>query len=484
MNARTWSPYQNGIFDFVVRGQGNAVVIAVAGSGKSTTGVQCIRLVERTCSTIFLAFNKSIAEELKTKGVNGRTFHSLTYTPVLRSRGANSITANKLFKLVQANFTGEEVAMYSSFIMKLVGMARQVGIGCLIPNVDKYWISLIETHDLELDSDEADLQTAIDMAKALLDLSNNSDMIDFDDLLYLSVKDGISLPKFDFIMVDEAQDTNAIQRAILRKIMKENSRIIGVGDPAQSIYGFRGADSNAMNLFAREFNCCQLPLTVSYRCPTKVIDEAHKFVKDIEAAPGASEGLVECLKEWTPQIFKPNDLICCRTTKPLIALGYKLIKARIPAYIMGKEIGAGLTNLIDKMKAKGIDNLQLKLHAWLERESEKAIASENLNKIEAMTDKVDAIESIIEGLAESQERTIPKLISIINQLFSPSVESVVLATIHKAKGLEADTVYWLNASQCPSKWAKQDWQRQQERNLCYVVITRAKKSLYMIEEGV
>ena len=53
----------------------------------------------------------------------------------------------------------------------------------------------------------------------------------------------------------------------------------------------------------------------------------------------------------------------------------------------------------------------------------------------------------------------------------------------EAKGLEADTVYWLGRSKCPSKWARQEWQKQQEANLCYVATTRAKKALVVIEEA-
>jgi superfamily I DNA/RNA helicase len=43
-------------------------------------------------------------------------------------------------------------------------------------------------------------------------------------------------------------------------------------------------------------------------------------------------------------------------------------------------------------------------------------------------------------------------------------------------------VFWLNSSQCPAKWAKSEWQVQQENNLCYVAVTRAKQTLVMIEE--
>lgn len=78
---------------------------------------------------------------------------------------------------------------------------------------------------------------------------------------------------------------------------------------------------------------------------------------------------------------------------------------------------------------------------------------------------------------------VQSLINTIEQLFTPTRNSTTLATIHKAKGLEADTVYWLNSSQCPSKWARQRWQKVQENNLCYVATTRAKSKLVLIEMG-
>ena len=154
---------------------------------------------------------------------------------------------------------------------------------------------------------------------------------------------------------------------------------------------------------------------------------------------------------------------------------------RIPAKIMGREIGQGLKSLITKLNAKGIDNLVLKLDVWADRESEKAIAKQQESRVEAIRDKAEAILCLIEGMLET-ERTIPALLAIIDSLFSDSKGKITLATIHKAKGLEADTVFWLNSSQCPAKWAKSDWQIQQENNLCYVAVTRAKQTLVLIEE--
>ena len=481
--SRQWSEYQQNIFSFIEdESAGNAIVEAVAGSGKSTTIVEGMNRLPEGCSAIFLAFNKSIADELKARGVNARTFHSLTYSPVTRHKNVRSVETDKLRKLVKENMSGNDELLYGSFAQRMVSLARQSGVGCLLADSEAVWNSIADYHDIELENEEADYARGIELSRDLLSWSNASNMIDFDDMLYLPVKDGLSLPKFDFVFVDEAQDTNAIQRALLRKILKPRSRIVAVGDPAQAIYGFRGADSNSLDLIAKEFNCKRLPLTVSYRCPTSVVEYAKQWVSHIEAAPAAPEGkITDHMQQWTHTLFQPNDLIVCRTTKPLISLGYRLLKNRVPARIMGREIGQGLKSLISKLNAKGIDQLIVKLDAWKLRECEKAIAKQNDAKEQAVCDKAEAVQCLIDGLPETN-RTIPALLRVIDDLFSEGTNVVTLATIHKAKGLEADRVFWLNRSQCPSKWARQPWQKQQEMNLCYVAATRAKEELHLLEE--
>lgn len=477
--SRIWSSYQNIIFDFIKNGKGNAVIEAVAGSGKSTTIVEGMNLCEG--STIFLAFNKAIAEELKARGVNARTFHSLTYSPVTRAKGVRQVEIDKLRKLCDANLKGRDSIVYGSFICKLVGLGRQTGIGCLVADVTQSWLDIVIYHDIEPEHEEADLGRALELASDLLKWSNESQMVDFDDLLYLAVKDGLVLPKFDFVFVDEAQDTNAIQRALLRKIMKPSSRLVAVGDPAQAIYGFRGADSESLNMIAEEFECARLPLTVSYRCPTAVVEFAQKYVKHIEAAPNAAEGVVTKLAKWDHTAFKADDLVVCRTTKPLVALAFRLLRNRVPAFIMGREIGQGMKSLIHKMRADSIDELEKKLTAYTEREVEKAMAKKQESKVEAIQDKTDAILMLAHSLAED-DRYVQSLMFVIDGLFAEGVGKVKLATGHKSKGLEAKRVYWLNSSQCPSKWAKQSWQQQQELNICYVIITRAQEELILIED--
>lgn len=478
--ARTWSKYQQDIFRFIETGTGNAIVKAVAGSGKTTTIVEAFNRVQG--SSLFLAFNKSIAEELKSRGVNARTFHSLTCNVVTKHKNARQIETDKLRRLCNENLRGKDSELYAMFICKLVSLGRQMGIGCLVPDVTDAWRELVYHHDLELDHEDADLERALELASELLEWSNQSAALDFDDLLYVAVKDGLSLAKYDVVFVDEAQDTNAIQRALLRKVTHPGSRIIAVGDPAQAIYGFRGADSDSMNLLAQEFSCIELPLTVSYRCPQAVVKYAKNWVDHIEAAPNAPEGLVVSHEtDWTLDDFKKGDLLVCRTTRPLISTAYQLLKARIPAKILGREIGQGIKSLVNKLNADTVDNLLVKLDRYTDREMEKARAKGQDAKMEIISDRSSTLKFLVGSLDEN-DRTFDALFNRIDSLFEGVDPIVTLSTVHKSKGLEADRVFWLNSSKCPAEWAKMDWQKQQEQNICYVATTRAKKELHLIEE--
>lgn len=482
---RTWSPYQQAIFDFVQNGEGNAVIEAVAGSGKTTTIKGALEFASG--DHVFLAFNKSIADELKKAGVNARTFHSLTYSAVLRSRGARQVTADKS-KIIARDFLERRELkdnlpyrkMYQGFCTKLLGLGKNAGIGVFKENDFDAWAELVTHHDLQLDNETAQVSQAIELTKELLELSNESDLVDFDDLLYFAVRDQVLLQKFDFVFVDEAQDTNAIQRAILKKIMHPTSRLVAVGDPAQAIYGFRGADSESLNLIASEFSCTRLPLTVTYRCPKKVVEVAHEWCSHLEAHENAEEGIVENLGEaWDTAAFQATDLVVCRTTKPLVKLGYRLLCARKPFYIMGKDIGQTLKSLIRSLDPKNTDDLQDKLSAWSTREVAKAMKKDNEALAAQIQDKEECLQFLISSMAEP---SLYRLEQTIDEMFSEKGNATVLATVHKAKGLEANRVWWLNSSQCPSRWAKQPWQQQQEANICYVAATRAKKELYFIEE--
>ena len=483
----TPSKYQQDIYKTVVETLYNLIIVAVAGSGKSTTLKQIYKLL--TGSRVILAFNAPIAKELRDAGLEAKTFHSLCLRAVLgfkRLRSADDVTTNKLSRIIKAEFSASDAHNYGAFCTKLVGLARNNGVGIagLMPNEYSAWERLVNLHDIDLDDSACTVERGIELAQFLLEQSNASPMIDWDDVLYLAVKENLALPKFNNVLVDEAQDTNAIQREIIRRIMSPfRARLIAVGDPAQAIYGFRGADSDALDLIAKEFSCVEMPLSTSYRCPQRVVEYARQWVNHIEWNPERTDvgGVASLGDDILIDDFEETDLVVCRTTRPLISLAMRRLQARLPVRIMGRDVGDGLIKFIKSMDANNVDDLEAKLLAYKDREVTKAQKNGEESKIEAIQDKVGAIFALMGALVETN-RTVDALIAILNELFDEKKKALTLATIHKSKGLEARTVYWLNRSQCPSRWARQEWQQKQERNLCYVAATRAKVSLRLIEE--
>src|SRR5271157_2150691 len=190
-----FSSYQNAIFTFLAEQKRNLVVRAGAGSGKTTLLVEIVKRLPG--NTIFLAFNKSIAEELKSRGVNARTFHSLVYSPVTRfysSMSRAQVDANKVRNLIRERYTDEEQRTYGAFVAKLVGLAKNSGMGFLMDDTEQNWDELAAKHDLEIEDGKGTNREAIERARAMLVTSNEAakrGLLDFDDLLFLAVKEGI-----------------------------------------------------------------------------------------------------------------------------------------------------------------------------------------------------------------------------------------------------------------------------------------------------
>jgi len=163
-------------------------------------------------------------------------------------------------------------------------------------------------------------------------------------------------------------------------------------------------------------------------------------------------------------------------------MAYSLIGKRIPCRIMGRDIGQGLITLIEKMKAKTVDMLDMKLSRHLERQVAKYESKCQDDKIQAIRDKVESIQVFISMLTENNN-TISGLVQLIESMFSDTQKDILtLCTAHKSKGLEWDRVFILDRDKyMPSKFARLDWQKIQENNLIYVAITRAKLELYYID---
>lgn len=483
------SPQQQLILDEVRHGTGSIVVKARAGSGKTTLLQMIAEVTPPTELVVAIAFNKQNAvtfAERFPKHVQSSTFHSGALNALSRSLPRRpKIDGQKIFNLLKDNLSSRDMDKYFKYVLRLVGYAKNAGLGTdLMSDEPSSWFSLIDHFSLILDSNGTE-DEAIEIAADILRKSNERlDVIDFDDMLYLAVLRKVTFDKANKLLLDEAQDTNAVQRQLVHWMLApgEYGRLIAVGDERQSIYGFRGADSDALELIEQEFSCKVLPLSVSYRCAQEVVLEAQKTEPDIQPHPTAPVGSVEKLLTYDLDNFDPADCILCRVTAPLVSLAFGFIKRNVGVRILGREIGAGLTALVKRLNAENLDDLELKLDRWADREISKALYRGHESAAAAIEDKQSCLLVFIEQLPEG-DRTTSSLIRRIEALFSDNNKGLLtLCSVHKAKGLEWDRVFILDRDKyMPSKWAKQDWQMKQEHNLVYVAVTRAKLHLRFIK---
>lgn len=232
------SKYQKAVYTYILKGKGNAVVDAVAGSGKSTTIVNALKIIPRNKSILFLAFNKSIVDELKKKigdlpNVEVSTLHSLgarALMKTVRCQINSSKYVTHLTELIEdktIQFTRAlkpiEGLSWRSNVLKLLDLAR-----VNLVNTDKDIIELTYKHDIELVDNE------VEVVKRLMEWGrNNVQEIDFTDMIYFPNIMPVCLYKYDWVFIDECQDLNAAQRGLFLKCVKPTGRWVAVGDPKQ-----------------------------------------------------------------------------------------------------------------------------------------------------------------------------------------------------------------------------------------------------------
>lgn len=472
----TPSKYQSAIFSWIANNEGkNLVVEALAGSGKTTTGVQSLKLVDCNERSVFVAFNKHIATELQTKlpqSVEVRTYHALGFGILHSAMGKIEVDADKVEKILERILSKYQYRYLYSAVKKLVSLVK----GSMLEPDDFTLTDLSEYYGIDLNGNS---YLVFDAVRKIIQISQyETKSIDFDDMCWLPVKLGIASPVYDFLFVDELQDTNPTQTVLVLSVIKPDGRVVGVGDRYQSIYAFRGADSNAMPKFIERLHADVLPLSITYRNPLSVVNLVkEKFpTLGLEARPNAPDGEVRTIDyDKAIQEFNPGDMILCRVNADLVRPCFDLIRQGVKAIIRGRDIGQNLQSLIKRMKADDIYSLMENLKDYYEVESGKLMSADKNTQLQLLTDKVETLYALADGC-----KTVGEVTDKINLVFSDDKASVTFSSIHKAKGLEAENVFILRPDLLPHPMAKKDWERQQENNLEYVAYTRTLNKLTLV----
>jgi DNA helicase II / ATP-dependent DNA helicase PcrA len=465
---RNWSRYQKDIFGNIQSGSGNTQVDALAGTGKTSTIVEGFHYVPKGTASLMCAFNKSIQTELETRApaeVTVKTLHSLGYAACRRMfPKIGQPDNNKLEGFIRAERgDDQETFEVRGNLQKAISLCK----GYLAETPEEI-DPILDRHEIDTcdDSREGFITSVIKIMNAT---KKDTSRVDFDDMIWFPNVHGIKLTQYGMVFIDEAQDLNLAQINLALNSCAANGRIISVGDEHQAIYGFRGADSNAIQNIVDRMHSTRMPLSVTYRCAKSIVKQAQTLVPALEAAPDAEEGLVDYITTNKMQdLVKPGDFILSRVNAPLLKWCLSLLLARIPANIQGRDIGKSLTALIKKSGSKDVDSFLGWLTEYREMEVERMVKAKRDPAV--VEDKVECLRVLCEGT-----RSLSDVKANINHLFrdGDDKDRVILSSTHKAKGLERDRVFMLNDTYRPTKG-------KEEANLTYVAYTRAKKELYLV----
>lgn len=517
------SLYQEKIFHFILKSNKNGVISAVAGSGKTTTLLQALKLIPTDKSILFLAFNKSIADELKEKvpntdnikvmtvhgygyntlltkeevKINNRKYNSLLktiidYTIKNDNRGFKNFNFDvydkKSIDKIKFYIQSKDIKNLGEFLQEVIRLCDLTRLNLV--NLKKVDVAKTEMRSICKLYNISYTENQIEIVFELLKIGNKmKNVIDYTDMIYFPIIHNIATQTFDYVFIDECQDLNTCQRELMWKGLKpKTGRFIAVGDPRQAIYGFAGADHNSYQKLINLPNVEQLPLSYTYRCGSNIVDMVKNINPDIIAHE--STGLGTVLRDCSYKDIKDGDMVLCRQTFPLVKLCIKLLSFGKKAYIIGSDIGQSLSKMIKNQINEGeettMDDVFGRLYLDLDDKINRIMSEHNITKDDAENDeyvilqkeKIMVIESI--GIDEENPYVV---ISKIDKIFSDDRKvGIALSTVHKSKGLEANRVFIVHPELMPSSRAKSDLEILQEENLKYVAYTRAKSVLGFISD--
>ena len=388
--GKPMSEYQKDVIEFLLTEKDNAFVEAVAGSGKSTTLLWCADFIKDFAERqIIISFNRSIAESNAKRlaqmdsPMESMTMHKLGLlygvAPAIRASTDISKYINDYKELSIADVVAEtmmgvkggslDFIAYDDFNSTDRAEAREEA-GAKLDALSAFQDTLLtafriatctltDIKNIEKLTEVLNYYKVDIMGFSVAQIAQGIEkMLEADftnlvqykeigtfDMIYWGAIGRFPMKRYDIIFVDEAQDLSADQIAFVKNISRSGARIIFVGDRSQAIYGWRGADTSAVDNVVKNFDCKLLPLSICYRCPVSVIKFAQEEVPRIEARPGAPEGEIIYIEDTAITEFakiegmkpKIGDLVLCRKNAPLARIAMRIIQTHTPTVVMADK---------------------------------------------------------------------------------------------------------------------------------------------------
>ncbi|MBP6944878.1 ATP-dependent helicase [Patescibacteria group bacterium] len=331
--------------DVVLGGDGPCLVLAGAGSGKTRTLTYRVAyLLEHgldPSSILLLTFTNKAAREMRgrvesllgtdARGIWGGTFHSIA-NRILRAF-AEVIGYTSSFSILDQEDARDLVKAILKDL-KIDPKARRFPSAAVVQDVISYARNVQQSIDTVIGWKHPNFTPFIpdiESIAAQYQLRKKSaNAMDFDDLLACMaalLEDPIHGPNisgpFKYVLVDEFQDTNAIQARIVAGFAKAHRNILVVGDDAQSIYAFRGADVKNILSFPNQWPETKIfKLLTNYRSTPQILEVANaslshnteQFQKDLIAVQpkGDKPKLIPCASAAQEAQYVAEQILALR----------------------------------------------------------------------------------------------------------------------------------------------------------------------------
>ncbi|BCD68573.1 ATP-dependent helicase [Nitratiruptor sp. YY09-18] len=268
---------------------GPILVLAGAGSGKTKTITTrlayLISIGIDPASILTLTFTNKAAKEMRERALS--MLDSTIYPPLL-------CTFHK-FGLLFLKFHIQRLGRDNNFVIIdtddkkriLKSFKPDIAIPLIASEISKYKNTLIDPETAIANAKLPNYKKIANYYQKYQEYLEKNNLVDFDDLLVLTYKildqdealcQEIS-QKYQFIMIDEYQDTNELQNLLVKKLCTAHNNICVVGDDDQSIYGWRGANVKNILEFPNEFaNTKVIKLEKNYRSTQKILEAANNLI--------------------------------------------------------------------------------------------------------------------------------------------------------------------------------------------------------------
>jgi len=589
-------------YEVVTAGQGPHLVLAGAGSGKTRTlTYRAAWLIDQGIKPekiLLLTFTNKAAAEMMGRVKNlldlkvadrlplwGGTFHSLA-NRLLRFYG-KYIDIKSDFTILDSDDSDNLLKLISQDYLNLLSAKHRPSPGVLRETISfstNSGISIKDSLEIKFSEWLGLLENIEKIASEYKRRKKESNVLDFDDLLVFwqmlteHPEAGVYLQKkWDYILVDEYQDTNTIQAKIIFNLSKLHNNILAVGDDAQSIYSFRAADIKNILEFPDRFKKTMVhKLETNYRSTPEILDVANQiiaantkqFVKNLKAVreshirpelatlmtPNQEAIFVaERIEQHFERGVRPDQIaVLFRATAYSQNLEMELNRRGINYEMRGGLRFFERAHIKDSLAyIKVLGNFRDEV-AWRRilqtqegigpvtayRIYQQILEVGDLAKLRAagfnMADRVGTswakILMIIDDMLKYKDANVSKLINVIIDFYHPYLkekftdyrqrqddleqlaifaagydsldlflseislqesfsgresdkreDNIILSTVHQAKGLEWEAVFVINMTNqaFPHPLCVSEAEREEERRLFYVAVTRARRYLYL-----